>query len=239
MPALLKAQSSRPKVFTAAATMASTSAARDTSQWTKRASPPASRIARTVCSPPSSAISATSTRAPSRAKIIAADLPIPDAAPVISALLPASNAIVVSPDFAAIVALSRVIYQYAEAPAKVSRRNYHASERRPYSGDARGQFAAAGESGRDAGEEQPRRRGRARGDEPRNRGVDPVRHQEAARSRDRCRQQWRAITRELFHLRAASDDRLWGAQRAAGNARSGPLPELSQADCALVSAIDG
>src|SRR5262249_45945653 len=74
----------------------STSAAFETSVLTKRASPPASLIIRTVSSPPSTRTSATTVFAPSRANASALALPIPEAAPVTKATLP-SNCLVMSP----------------------------------------------------------------------------------------------------------------------------------------------
>src|SRR6266498_1803381 len=74
----------------------STSAAFETSVLTRRASPPASLIIRTVSSPPSTRTSATTVFAPSRANASALALPIPEAAPVTKATLP-SNCLVISP----------------------------------------------------------------------------------------------------------------------------------------------
>src|SRR5262249_25902338 len=74
----------------------STSAAFDTSVLTKRASPPACLIIRTVSSPPSTRMSATTVFAPSRANASPLALPIPEAAPVTKATLP-SNWLVISP----------------------------------------------------------------------------------------------------------------------------------------------
>src|SRR6478736_7105899 len=100
MPALLNIMSSRPKRSTAAATAASVSARRVTSQRTKAAWPPLSLIRSAVaCSRSSSkpfasgfsSTSATTTDAPSWAKSRAAARPNPDAAPVITATLSRSR----------------------------------------------------------------------------------------------------------------------------------------------------
>src|SRR5271166_3324643 len=87
IPALLNAQSSRPYAFTTASIAPRTSSLLDTSHRTNTACPPACRIALTVSSPPSRCMSATATLAPSRANTIAAARPIPDAPPVINAVL--------------------------------------------------------------------------------------------------------------------------------------------------------
>src|SRR5581483_10760773 len=96
IPALLCAQSSRPKCLTAAATVASTSAARVTSHLWNAASPPALLIRATVSSPAGTA-STTSTLAPSRAAAKAEARPIPLAAPVTKATLPCNSPAIVNP----------------------------------------------------------------------------------------------------------------------------------------------
>src|SRR5215831_17400555 len=90
MPALLWAQSSLPYVSTALEMSACTSTAWDTSVLTKVASPPFSVMRWTVCCPPSSFMSATTSFAPSLANVRAVALPIPDAPPVTSATLPST-----------------------------------------------------------------------------------------------------------------------------------------------------
>src|SRR5215475_444637 len=72
-------------------TAPSTSGSRVTSVRAKRALPPAAAIFCTVSRPPASSRSQTSTRAPSLAKSSAVARPIPDAAPVTSALFPSTS----------------------------------------------------------------------------------------------------------------------------------------------------
>ena len=79
-------------------TIACTWPALETSVFTKKASPPSSRIAATVSSPGSSLMSEATTEAPSRANRIALARPIPDPAPVTIATFPFSL-IGSSPDF--------------------------------------------------------------------------------------------------------------------------------------------
>ena len=71
--------------------IASTALALVTSTWTKVASPPVSVIICTVCSPPSSFMSAMTSFAPSRANVRAVARPIPDAPPVTNATLPSTR----------------------------------------------------------------------------------------------------------------------------------------------------
>src|SRR5262245_30210255 len=91
IPALLTAQSSRPKAESAAPTAAATSASEATSMRAKRAEPPAASISATAARPPPSSMSQTSTRAPSRARRLAVARPMPDAAPVTSADFPCTS----------------------------------------------------------------------------------------------------------------------------------------------------
>src|SRR3954451_17216358 len=91
MPALLWAKSSRPWRWTTASTTFAQSSPRVTSQATKSASPPASRIVRTVSSPPARSTSATITAAPSCAKRMAQARPMPLAAPVTRPALPCTR----------------------------------------------------------------------------------------------------------------------------------------------------
>src|SRR5215471_19418043 len=91
MPALLWAQSSLPYVSTVFEISASTALVLVTSTWTKVASPPFSVIIWTVCCPPSAFMSAMISFAPSRAKVRAVALPIPDAPPVTNATLPSTR----------------------------------------------------------------------------------------------------------------------------------------------------
>ena len=77
---------------TVAATIASQSVRRDTSACTAIAVPPSLRRAATVSAAPSSSMSTTRSRRRARANSSAAARPCPDAAPVISATLPASTA---------------------------------------------------------------------------------------------------------------------------------------------------
>src|SRR5215471_5951667 len=88
MPALLHAQSSRPKAATALAIKALTFAASVTSARTKIASPAFSLMRATVSLPPSSFKSETTTLAPSSANLSAAARPIPAPAPVTRATFP-------------------------------------------------------------------------------------------------------------------------------------------------------
>src|SRR5207237_3136791 len=69
--------------------MRSLSARRPTSTQTKRAVPPACSISRTSASPAAPCVSARTKRAPSRAKRSALARPMPLAAPVMTAALPA------------------------------------------------------------------------------------------------------------------------------------------------------
>src|SRR5215469_5339761 len=86
--------SSRPCRSTVAPIRSSTSSQRPTSVLWKDAVPPARVMSSTVRSPPStgsSVTSATTTLAPSLANMIAIARPIPEAAPVTTAVLPASR----------------------------------------------------------------------------------------------------------------------------------------------------
>src|SRR2546427_9994414 len=90
IPALLTRRSSLPNPVTAAVTAFCQSASLVTSSLTKRAWPPAAEIFSTTWRASNSSTSPTTTRAPSRAKIVASLCPIPLAPPVISATFPAS-----------------------------------------------------------------------------------------------------------------------------------------------------
>src|SRR5262249_54170839 len=90
IPALLTSRSSFPNAETVAATAACQSDSLVTSSFTNRAWPPAAAIFSTTWRASNSSTSATTTRAPSRAKIVASLCPIPLAPPVISATFPAS-----------------------------------------------------------------------------------------------------------------------------------------------------
>src|SRR5262245_33395565 len=90
IPALLTSRSSFPNAATVAATAACQSDSLVTSSFTNRAWPPAAAIFSTTWRASNSSTSATTTRAPSRAKIVASLCPIPLAPPVISATFPAS-----------------------------------------------------------------------------------------------------------------------------------------------------
>src|SRR5262245_17659713 len=87
MPALLKAQSRRPKACTASRTRRSTSLGSDTSARTKRASPPAAWASSSVRSPSLALRPDTTTRAPARAKATAVARPLPVVPPVTGATL--------------------------------------------------------------------------------------------------------------------------------------------------------
>src|SRR5439155_3557891 len=89
-PALLTRMSSPPKPDTASSIIACTSAERETSARKKRAVPPSLAIAEATRRPFSSFTSATTTRAPSRAKRVAMASPNPDPAPVTIAILPSN-----------------------------------------------------------------------------------------------------------------------------------------------------
>ncbi len=71
--------------------IAFTSAARETSVRTKRAVPPSPAIAAATRRPFSSFTSATTTRAPSRAKRVAMASPKPEPAPVTITVLPSNR----------------------------------------------------------------------------------------------------------------------------------------------------
>src|SRR5262249_23032518 len=90
MPALLTRMSILPNADTVVLRAASQSGSLVTSTFTKRAWPPAAAIFSTTCRASNSRTSATTTCAPSRAKIVAALCPIPLAPPVTIATFPAS-----------------------------------------------------------------------------------------------------------------------------------------------------
>src|SRR5215470_6538508 len=90
MPALLTRMSSLPNADTVVLTAASQSGSLVTSSFTNRAWPPAAAILSATCRASSSSTSATTTFAPSRAKIVASLCPIPLAPPVTIATFPAS-----------------------------------------------------------------------------------------------------------------------------------------------------
>src|SRR4029453_333131 len=90
MPALLTSRSSFPNAVTAVFTAFCHSDSLVTSSFTNRAWPPPAAIFSTTWRASNSRTSATTTRAPSRAKIVASLCPIPLAPPVISATFPAS-----------------------------------------------------------------------------------------------------------------------------------------------------
>ena len=87
--ALLWTMSTRPKASSVRANISMTSADSPTSVRTKMASPPSALILSTTRWPPSALTSATQTDAPSRARTCAVTSPIPEAAPVTMAALPA------------------------------------------------------------------------------------------------------------------------------------------------------
>src|SRR5881409_2475670 len=102
MPTLLWRMSSPPQRWLASATIPSQSAARVTSAAKAVASPPSPRMIPTVSSARSLNWSTHRTRAPSRAKRMAAALPLPrpgprDPAPVTIAILPVSRSLMASP----------------------------------------------------------------------------------------------------------------------------------------------
>src|SRR5262245_10808022 len=90
IPALLTRMSSLPNADTVVLTAASQSGSLVTSSFTNRAWPPAATIFSTTCRASNSRTSATTTWAPSRAKIVASLCPIPLAPPVTIATFPAS-----------------------------------------------------------------------------------------------------------------------------------------------------
>src|SRR5216117_2831560 len=101
MPTLLWRMSSPPQRSLASATIPSQSAARVTSAAKAVASPPSLRMIPTVSSARSLSWSTHRTRAPSRAKRMAAALPLPrpgprDPAPVTIAILPVSRSLIAS-----------------------------------------------------------------------------------------------------------------------------------------------
>ena len=77
----------------AARTIAEASVSLETSAWTYAACPPVSRIPAATAAPASSATSVSTTCAPSAANSCEATMPIPLAAPVMSATLPSSRPI--------------------------------------------------------------------------------------------------------------------------------------------------
>ena len=87
MPALLTSTSSLPKCESVAAIASCQAASLITSRWTKR---PASPRPSATCRPSASSTSATTTFAPSLAKMMASLWPMPLAPPEISATLPPS-----------------------------------------------------------------------------------------------------------------------------------------------------
>src|SRR3984957_17724116 len=102
MPTLLSSTSMRPKAFRQAATMASTSPARDASAVNAAALPPSAAMMRTVSSAAAALRSTQNTRAPSRANVTAVALPLPqpgpiEPAPTTSAVFPLSRSIDFSP----------------------------------------------------------------------------------------------------------------------------------------------
>ena len=89
--ALLWTISTRPKASSVRANISMTWADSPTSVRTKMASPPSALILSTTRWPPSALTSATQTDAPSRARTCAVTSPIPEAAPVTMAALPATR----------------------------------------------------------------------------------------------------------------------------------------------------
>ena len=90
-PALLNAQSRRPKALTARATAAWTSSGFDTSQVIASTSAPAALTCSAVSCRATSPRSVTATRAPSAANATAVARPMPLAAPVINTVLPSKR----------------------------------------------------------------------------------------------------------------------------------------------------
>src|SRR5262245_53146631 len=90
-PALPWNTSSRPKARSAASTRPSSTPRAVTSPGQARASPPRAPISATSVASPASSRSLATTRAPSSAKRSAVARPMPEAAPVIAATLPASR----------------------------------------------------------------------------------------------------------------------------------------------------
>src|ERR1700761_454046 len=88
MPALATITSSRPKVVTAASTIASASSLFETSPTTARTSPPAAAMLARSVSSRAASTSLTTSRAPSAAKRSAVARPMPLEAPVTTATLP-------------------------------------------------------------------------------------------------------------------------------------------------------
>src|SRR5689334_2124134 len=102
MPTLLSTTSMRPYAFRHAATIASTSAALDTSDVCAMALPPSLVMIPTVSSAAAGFRSTQKTCAPSRAKVTAVALPLPqpgpiDPAPTTIATLPLSRSIDILP----------------------------------------------------------------------------------------------------------------------------------------------
>ena len=92
--ALLCTMSTRPNASSVRANMPMTSSRAATSVRTKTASPPAACISPATCRPPASSTSAMQTEAPSRARTSAVARPMPEAAPVTMAAVPATLPVV-------------------------------------------------------------------------------------------------------------------------------------------------
>src|SRR5581483_9746396 len=104
MPTLLSSTSMRPKALRHAATIASISAGRETSAVNAVALPPSPRMILAVSSAAAPLRSTQNTCAPSRAKVTAVALPLPqpgpiEPAPTTIATLPLSRSIARSPVF--------------------------------------------------------------------------------------------------------------------------------------------
>src|SRR5215467_11800678 len=102
MPTLLSSTSMRPKALRQASTIASTSEALDTSAVKEAALPPSPLMMLTVSSADAALRSTQNTCAPSRAKVTAVALPLPqpgpiEPAPTTIATLPLSRSILASP----------------------------------------------------------------------------------------------------------------------------------------------
>ena len=111
IPALFTTTSSRPNRSTVARIAPTHSSSLATSRRTNIASPPCPTISSSVCLPVSSAMSAITTFAPSRANSRHVPRPIPEEPPVTSATLPSSRRPATEPPAAAFIEASLFISQ--------------------------------------------------------------------------------------------------------------------------------
>src|SRR5450432_1418619 len=123
MPTLLSSTSTRPKVLRHAATIASTSPALAASAVKAAALPPSAAMILTVSSAAAPLRSTQNTCAPSRAKVTAVALPLPqpgpiEPAPTTIAVLPLSRCIDFSPFHDSIIVHTRMVVTLADRMLK-------------------------------------------------------------------------------------------------------------------------